>query len=380
MVLCTIFIAFYMTLSATEGRKTVCLNMIVKDESHVICRCLASVKPLIDYWVIVDTGSTDGTQKIIKDFMKDIPGELRERPWVNFAHNRNEALDYAKGKADYLLFMDADDTLETPQKYSWPILDRDTYTIKIKDAGTIYSRIALVNNKLPWHWYGVLHEFIFSPLSLSSLFLPEISYQYHGNGNRSKDPQKFIKDAQILEEALKKEPNNSRYVFYLAQSYRDAKDYEQALKYYEQRIKMGGYKEEIYWSKVQRGLLQEALKKDRAQIIESYQKAFKYNPSRIEPLYHLSKVYKEDKNYDLAYQTARKGLMITGSVDMLFVEQWIYDWGLLFEFTIDAYLSKHYTEALLASQLLLTKQNLPSDLREAVEKSIPIINSLVFKN
>ena len=64
--------------------KTLCLNMIVKNESHVIKRCLDSVKPIIDYWVIFDTGSTDGTQRIIQEVLKDIPGQLHERPWVNF--------------------------------------------------------------------------------------------------------------------------------------------------------------------------------------------------------------------------------------------------------------------------------------------------------
>ena len=78
--------------------------MIVKNESPVIEKCLASVKGMIDYWVIVDTGSTDGTQQIIKNFMKDVPGKLYERPWVNFAHNRNEALDLARNKTDYAYF------------------------------------------------------------------------------------------------------------------------------------------------------------------------------------------------------------------------------------------------------------------------------------
>ena len=83
-------------------RKTVCLNMIVKNESAIIARCLESVIPFIDYWVIVDTGSTDGTQAIIKKFMsaKKIPGKLYEKPWVDFAHNRNEAMKFAKNRAN----------------------------------------------------------------------------------------------------------------------------------------------------------------------------------------------------------------------------------------------------------------------------------------
>ncbi|MFI5334997.1 MAG: hypothetical protein ACHQT8_07570, partial [Chlamydiales bacterium] len=86
-------------VSTAHHHKKICLNMIVKDESAVIEKCLSTVKPLIDYWVIVDTGSKDGTQDLIRNFLKDIPGELHERPWVNFEYNRNEALDLARNKA-----------------------------------------------------------------------------------------------------------------------------------------------------------------------------------------------------------------------------------------------------------------------------------------
>jgi len=52
--------------------KTLGLMMIVKNEKDVILRCLKSVLPIIDYWTIVDTGSTDGTQDIIKSFLQKI--------------------------------------------------------------------------------------------------------------------------------------------------------------------------------------------------------------------------------------------------------------------------------------------------------------------
>ena len=79
-------------------RSTICLNMIVKNEIAVIARCLESVKSFIDYWVIVDTGSTDGTQAMIQSIMQDIPGELHERPWRDFGFNRTEAAELARGK------------------------------------------------------------------------------------------------------------------------------------------------------------------------------------------------------------------------------------------------------------------------------------------
>lgn len=57
--------------------------MIVKNETHIIRECLESVAPYIDYWVISDTGSTDGTQELITKFFeeKGIPGELHQDEW-----------------------------------------------------------------------------------------------------------------------------------------------------------------------------------------------------------------------------------------------------------------------------------------------------------
>ena len=141
-----------------EVGKTVCLNMIVKNEATIITRCLASVKPLIDYWVIVDTGSSDGTQRIIREFMKDVPGELYERPWKNFEHNRNEALELAKGKADYILIMDADDKLEFDRNFRLPQLTCDSYRMQIKLGGATYQRHHVIKENLPWRWVGVVHE------------------------------------------------------------------------------------------------------------------------------------------------------------------------------------------------------------------------------
>lgn len=117
-------------MSKTEKKQTICLNMIVKNESNVITRCFDSLKDLFDYWVIVDTGSTDGTQDIIKDYLKDIPGELIERPWVDFAHNRSEALVYARGKADYIFTIDADEVLSREPNFTLPTLTADSYLLE----------------------------------------------------------------------------------------------------------------------------------------------------------------------------------------------------------------------------------------------------------
>src|SRR3569623_248444 len=103
--------------------KKICLSMIVKTEAPVIERCLTSVKPWIDHWVIIDTGSSDGTQDIIRRCMAGISGTLHERVWRDFAHNRNEALTLARPHGDYLFFIDADETLQMEAGFAWQQLE-----------------------------------------------------------------------------------------------------------------------------------------------------------------------------------------------------------------------------------------------------------------
>src|ERR1043166_5955708 len=135
-----------------------CLVMIVRDEAPVIRRCLASVRPLIDHWVIVDTGSTDGTQQIVAEFMKGIPGELIERPWVGFAHNRTEAIQYACNRGRYALVVDADETVEVTDDFRKDALTADAYVVVPNHTNITYMRKQILRLDLPWRYEGVLHE------------------------------------------------------------------------------------------------------------------------------------------------------------------------------------------------------------------------------
>lgn len=237
LIVCLFFLL--PALLAASEKQTVCLNMIVKDESPVIKRCLESTKPYIDYWVIVDTGSTDGTQAIIKEMLKDIPGELYERPWVNFGHNRDEALQLAKGKADYLMFIDADEYLVPDLAFHFPKLTYDVYLFRNYYEGISFTRFHLAKSHPSLRWEGVIHEYLVTPEQSTFAILAGLSNFSTTEGARSRDPAKFLKDAMTLENELKKDPNNPRHVFYLAQSYRCFGNKEEALKNYLRRAEMG---------------------------------------------------------------------------------------------------------------------------------------------
>ena len=245
--------------SAEAAHKTVGLNMIVKDESAVIERCLKSVLPIVDYWVIVDTGSSDDTKEKIKAVMKNCPGELYSRPWVNFEHNRNEALELIKGHSDYVLFIDADEQLVYSDGFSLPPLDQDVYFIMAQNMGTKYYRVGIVNNEKDWVWVGVVHEALFCKQPATSAILEGVANLISWDGARSNDPDKYRKDAELLEEALAKDPTNARYVYYLAQSYRDAGLFTRAYEAYSQRAEMKGGDEEVFSSLLEKAKIQDRL-------------------------------------------------------------------------------------------------------------------------
>ncbi len=346
--------------------------MIVKDESHVIRRCLESVKPLIDYWVIVDTGSTDGTQTIIQECLKNIPGQLYERPWKNFGYNRSEALELAMRKGDYILFMDADDTLAYQEGFQFSSLTKDLYTMwRGREGSFSYQKTQLVRGNLPWRWIGTTHEYLDCAISYTSDILENVKYVSGDDGARSHDAHKYLKNIALLEEALKTEPNNSRTVFYLAESYRDAKEKGKALEWYQKRIDMKEGDEEIFWSKFQMANLLNEIGVAPSIVAEAYMEAHVFRPYRAEPLYFLVELYMRHNLYSKAYECLKNREWITPPFqkDILFNLDWIEDYGLLFEQSVCAYYIGDYQQALALCEQLIMKKNLPEAWREQAVKN-----------
>lgn len=359
-----------------QPKKTICLNMIVKNESSVITRCLSSTLPIIDYWVIVDTGSSDGTQDIIKDHMKKVgvPGELHERPWVNFEHNRNEAIELAKGKADYLFFIDADEFLTYEDGFKLPELDKDYYYGTISFSGTKYDRIKLVSNKLDWEYVGVLHEALVPLASYTLGHIDKMDNVVTTEGARSKDPQKYLKDAKILEDALVNEPDNARYTYYLAQSYRDAGEHAKALEVYEKRISMGGWDQEVFVAMLGAAQMQETLSMPKEIVINGYNRAYQFRRSRVEPLYFLANYYRHNNEFAKGYAISKVATALPRSKDNLFVQEWMYDYGIPLELSVCAYWTDRFQECQKISLDLLKKGDLPSNVRECVERNLEFAN------
>ncbi len=350
----------------------ICLNMIVKDESHVIRRCLDTVKPFISHWVIVDTGSTDGTQQIIREHLADIPGELHERPWKDFGHNRTEALALARDQADYTLVIDADEVLIADAGFRLPPLDADAYEILhvAGESGTAFYLLQLVRNALPWRYQGVLHEVITCDHPFRSVKLQGLRTKGFFDSARNADPQqKYASDAAVLKQALEEEPDNARYVFYLGQSYRDAGQIDRALEAYERRVAMGGFPEEVWYSLFQLGVLHERRGGDFAPALAAYLRAYQFRPTRAEPLCEVARHYRQCGEYAVAFLFASAAIEIPRPPDIHFLDERVYDWRALDEYAISAYYVGKFAESLQAVDRLLGSGKLPASERARIEEN-----------
>ncbi len=316
--------------------KALCLNMIVKNEMANLERCLRSVADYIACWVIGDTGSTDGTQDFIASFFADrgIPGELHSFPFENFEQARNAALDcaYASPLAyDYLLLTDADMELVVEDRDFRSKLDAPAYKLLQRSSMT-YWNSRLARRDAGAHYRGVTHEYL--EVREPGTRLYGVWFKDHATGANRKD--KFERDIRLLLEALKQEPENTRYWFYLAQSYRDSGRFQDAADAYTKRIGTGGSNEEVWYSRLQRARCLRELKDESGFIREAIE-AFNARPHRAEPLYDLARFYRERGMTQASVLFAEEGLAIPWpEQDMLFILHFVYTWGLHEEYSIAA--------------------------------------------
>jgi glycosyltransferase involved in cell wall biosynthesis len=343
-----------------------CLNMIVRNESAILERCLRSVADHIACWVIGDTGSTDGTRDLIRAFFAErgIPGELHEFPFVDFEQARNEALTRARASPlgfDYLLLTDADMELVVRDRGFRRGLSAECYML-LQNAGISYYNNRLVRRDADARYVGVTHEYL--RVVGRTERLETAWFIDHANGSNRRE--KYERDLRLLTGALERDPDNARTVFYIAQTYRDAGQHAEAIPYFDRRAGMPGYEEEAWYARWQQA--RSYLKiEDEAAFLRTALIAWNTRPQRAEPLFDLARFWRDRKQYDVACTFAELGLATPWPErDILFVDDYIYAAGLASEYAIAGYYArqpKHRDRGRELCDWLAMRRDIPLDTR-----------------
>lgn len=359
------------------------LNMIVRNESARIERCLASVLPFVKSVVVLDTGSTDNTVDLIADACQkaDVPYIVEVGEFRDFSYARNNAWKMAKRHnghhtlpwCQFALLVDADMELVVEDQSVFDLNALATsYNMVQKGGGISYLNRRIVNLSIPNDaiYVGVTHEYI--DVVANGNLTGAHFVDYADGANRGK---KYERDVFLLEQDLKKDPDNGRSLFYLGNSYMDwgASDplvLPYASDAYIKRIKLGGWDEETHQSMMNWAFV-EKMRGNMDRFVAGMVKAYSFRPSRSEPLYELAKFFRESGENDASLMFSKQGMRIPRPDDMLFVNDVAYSHGLRYEYSVAGYYDeKERNTAFQVTDDLSLDPTCPSDYRWSARQNL----------
>lgn len=342
---------------------TFTLCMIVKDEEKVIKRCIDSVKKALgnkfSYWVIADTGSTDKTRQIIKEELKDIPGELLEHKWESFGVNRTKVFDAAYRRSDWNILMDADMIIEG-QVYLEGIT-ADALNCFVRSDNMVWRLPLISSAQMKFSYKGAAHEYLDCVEPYTMHNYDEIIFDHFSDGHSSGSAQRN------LDLLLAQDEYSARDYFYIGQSYGELGMKDKAVESYLKHIEVADFVEESFISRYRIG----CLRRDVGLLLE----AWNFRPWRIEPLYEAVLLLREKEMFLAATKVAEMGLGAAyPSQDALFIQKDVYDYGLLYHYSICLdYVDR--PKAIRAFKEILGTPGIPEYVRSATEANLKLATS-----
>lgn len=322
----------------------------------------------------------------------DVPGRLVHHAWVDFSTNRNECLREGRqfiernpGICSYFVLMDADHVFkhDRPESQVLSQLTKDVYTIQERSHHHVYWMKRIVRAFVPFEYAGAVHEYLrhaeSKPYTVEEL--PEVYLEHRPRWHLGNE--KWLRDAKALENALALDPTDSRSHFYLGNTYSTLGRYKEAIHHWMTRIRLGGWKEEVFMSAYYiaqtlekafwhrqpldthsvdflsswLSFMNNATDLSVWSVIEAYNAASLILPYRREPMYDIGRLYRTVlQDYEGCYQYSHMAQTLKDSGrHTLFMAADVYLFRVEEQICICAYYTQRYCEGLKACEATVGK-------------------------
>ena len=288
------------------------LCIMVKDAGPLFERVLRENLPYIDRWTVLDTGSTDGTQEVVRRILgSSKKGRLVEEPFINFRDSRNRCLDLAGTSCKFNLMLDDTYAIRGDLRGFLNTVRGDqfatSFSLLIQSDDLEYYSNRITKSAARLRYKYTLHEVIQEEGNITVVVPKEAAYIYDYRApymeKRTMDRKAY--DLQCLHDMMREEPTNPRHMYYLAQTYNIIGDVATAAKWFEARATspLRGFHQEVVdsWFELAR-LYNFKLNKSWAICEETYMKAYRADPTRPDALYFIGVHYNETGEKAAAYE------------------------------------------------------------------------------
>jgi tetratricopeptide (TPR) repeat protein len=310
-----------------DGSPLLGLVMIVRDEARRIAEVLASYRPYIDAWTILDTGSTDGTQDLIRRALEGIPGALHEEPFVDFATSRNRALEL-HGKATVFSIMPNGDVLDGGAALIDFLGARRhdrACAYRVRVAPGHYYHPLVMRCGTGWRYRGRTHECATGPV-VGEMISGVAVIRDRGSRTDAEWKQRWTRDLDLLHRDRADDPSDPRPYFYLGQTHECLGQHAQALAFYERRAELGGYFDEVYEAKFRVAKMMQLLDRPWGEIQQAYLLAHAHDPRRAEPLHAIADHWHDEEEHAITRVFATAAAEIPKPQTDLFLDEDVYSW------------------------------------------------------
>ena len=333
------------------------LTQIMKNEAHVVTRMLDSIKSIVDIVCLVDTGSTDNTIEVVKNWGKEnnVETHVFERAFDNFENSRNYSIQVARevtkdrGNDYWGFWLDADETIEILPNFNKAGINKDLYMFNTFINVMKYTRNECYKLDKPFRFYGPVHEFIVCDDKNITSGLMEglnVRVQMDGGSWKGNIPEKYKSHAFVLEKYIDSNRQDPRWIFYTAQSYHDSaclpdnreeneERLRRSMKYYKERVSRNdGYPEEIFYSQFRIGTIMRVLDEPFHLTLNELLKAYSMDPLRAEPIKAIIDHYLGVGEWHNAYLFSKFAKVNFHQKNpyptrLLFVDESLYIWKIL---------------------------------------------------